>query len=203
MNNALLATPPAENEPTYAYAPGGADRAKLKAELARLLDGDFDVPLVIGGKEVRTGTTAPIIRPDDRAKRLGRYHLAGEAEAKAAVEAALAAKRGWEETPWEERAAVFRRAGALAAGQFRPLLVAATMLNQSKTAQQAEIDAACEAIDFYRINPAFMESIYARQPESLRDEWNRMSYRPLEGFVYAVSPFNFTSIAANLASAPL
>lgn len=203
MNNALLATPPAENEPTYAYAPGGADRAKLKAELARLLGGDFDVPLVIGGKEVRTGTTVPILRPDDRTKRLGRYHLAGEAEAKAAVEAALAAKRDWEETPWEERAAVFRRAGALAAGQFRPLLVAATMLNQSKTAQQAEIDAACEAIDFYRINPAFMESIYAQQPESLRDEWNRMSYRPLEGFVYAVSPFNFTSIAANLASAPV
>ncbi len=128
MDNALLTTPPAENEPNFSYAPGSADRAKLKAELGRLLDDDFDIPLVIGGQEVRTGTTARIPRPDDRSKPLGRYHLAGEAEARAAVEAALAAKRGWEQTPWEERAAVFRRAGALAAGKLRPLLVAATML---------------------------------------------------------------------------
>jgi 1-pyrroline-5-carboxylate dehydrogenase len=202
MNNALFTTAPADNEPVYAYAPGSQDRAKLKAELDRLLKGGMDIPLVIGGKEVRTGRTAPIIRPDARAIELGRYHLAGEAETKAAVEAALAAKRGWEETPWEERAAVFRRVATLAAGKYRPLLVASTMLGQSKTAQQAEIDAACEAIDFYRINPLFMESIYAQQPNSLRDEWNRTSYRALEGFVYAVTPFNFTAIAANLASAP-
>jgi 1-pyrroline-5-carboxylate dehydrogenase len=202
MNDALLKTPPAENEPVFSYAPGGSDRARLKAELDRLLEGGFDIPLIIGGKEVRTGVTAPMIRPDDRATQLGRFHMAGEAEAKAAVEAALAAKRGWEATPWEERAAVFRRVGELAAGKYRPLLVASTMLNQSKTAQQAEIDAACEAIDYFRINPVFMESIYSQQPQSLRNEWNRMSYRPLEGFVYAVSPFNFTAIAANLASAP-
>jgi 1-pyrroline-5-carboxylate dehydrogenase len=202
MNNALLKTPPAENEPVYSYAPGGADRARLKAELDRLLEGGADIPLVIGGAEIRTGKTAPILRPDARGTELGRYHLAGEAEAKAAVEAALAAKRGWAETPWEERAAVFRRVADLAAGKYRPLLVASTMLGQSKTAQQAEIDAACEAIDYFRINPAFMESIYSQQPQSLRNEWNRMSYRPLEGFVYAVSPFNFTAIAANLASAP-
>jgi len=202
MNDALLKTPPAENEPVFSYAPGGVDRADLKAELDRLLKGGIEVPLVIGGKEVRTGRTSPIIRPDARGTELGRYHIGGEAEAKAAVEAALAAKRGWEETPWEERAAVFRRVGDLAAGKYRPLLVASTMLNQSKTAQQAEIDAACEAIDYYRINPLFMASIYAQQPESLRNEWNRMTFRPLEGFVYAVSPFNFTAIAANLASAP-
>jgi 1-pyrroline-5-carboxylate dehydrogenase len=202
MNDSLLTTPPADSEPTYSYAPGGADRARLKAEIGRLLGGDIDIPLVIGGKEVRTGQTARIQRPDDRSTSLGRYHMAGEAEAKAAVEAALAAKRGWEETPWEERAAIFRRVAALAAGKYRPLLVASTMLGQSKTAQQAEIDAACEAIDYYRINPSFMETIYSQQPNSLRDEWNRMSFRPLEGFVYAVSPFNFTAIAANLASAP-
>jgi len=166
MNNALLKTPPAENEPVYSYAPGSADRAKLKAELEKLLKGGFDVPLVIGGKEVRTGKTASIIRPDARGTVLGRYHMAGEAEAKAAVEAALAAKKDWEETPWEERAAIFRKVGDLAAGKYRPLLVASTMLNQSKTAQQAEIDAACEAIDYYRVNPTFMESIYAQQPEN-------------------------------------
>jgi 1-pyrroline-5-carboxylate dehydrogenase len=202
MNDALLKAAPAENEPVFSYAPGGADRAKLKAELDRILKGGYDIPLVIGGKEVRTGKTAPIVRPDARGTALGQYHMAGEAEAKAAVEAALAAKRGWEKTPWEERAAVFRRVGELAGGKYRPLLVASTMLGQSKTAQQAEIDAACEAIDYFRINPVFMESIYSQQPKSLQNEWNRMSYRPLEGFVYAVSPFNFTAIAANLASAP-
>jgi 1-pyrroline-5-carboxylate dehydrogenase len=202
MNNVTPNTPPCDNEPVFSYAPGGADRAALKAELDKLLAGGADIPLVIGGKEVRTGRTAPIIRPDARETALGHCHLAGEAEAAAAVEAALAAKGDWERTPWEERAAVFRRAGDLAAGKYRPLLVASTMLNQSKTAQQAEIDAACEAIDYFRINPAYMESIYAEQPRSLRNEWNRMSYRPLEGFVYAVSPFNFTAIAANLASAP-
>jgi 1-pyrroline-5-carboxylate dehydrogenase len=202
MDNALIRTPPCDNEPGNSYAPGSADRARLKAELERVLGGGFDLPLIIGGKEVRTGKTTAIIRPDARGTTLGVFHQAGEAEASAAVEAALKARRGWENTSWEERAAVFRRVAALASGKYRSLLVAATMLGQSKTAQQAEIDAACEAIDFYRINPAFMEGIYAQQPNSLREEWNRMSYRPLEGFVYAVSPFNFTAIAANLPSAP-
>jgi 1-pyrroline-5-carboxylate dehydrogenase len=202
MNDAVSRTPPADNEPVISYAPGSPDRARLKSELERIGKGGFDIPLVIGGKEVRTGRTAELLRPDARQVSLGRYHMAGEAEARAAVEAALAAKSSWEETPWEERAAVFRRVAALAAGKYRPLLVASTMLGQSKTAGQAEIDAACETIDYYRVNPSFMESIYAQQPLSLKDEWNRMSYRPLEGFVYAVSPFNFTAIAANLASAP-
>jgi 1-pyrroline-5-carboxylate dehydrogenase len=202
MNNALLNTPPANNEPIFSYAPGGADRAALKAELDRLLKGGADVPLVIGGKEIRTGRTAPIIRPDARKTELGRFHMAGAAEATAAVEAALAARKDWARTPWEERAAIFRRVAELAAGKYRPLLCAATMLNQGKTAQQAEIDAADETIDYYRVNPTFMERIYAIQPESLGNEWNRTEYRGLEGFVYAVSPFNFTAIAANLASAP-
>jgi 1-pyrroline-5-carboxylate dehydrogenase len=202
MNNALPQCPPCENEPTYGYAPGSPERARLESELSRLASGGFDIPLIIGGKEVRTGRTAPIRRPDATGSALGFFHQAGSAEAMAAVDAALDAKADWERTPWEERAAVFRRVAELAAGKYRPLLVAATMLGQSKTAQQAEIDAACEAIDYYRINPSFMEEIYSRQPVSLRNEWNRMSYRPLEGFVYAVSPFNFTAIAANLASAP-
>jgi 1-pyrroline-5-carboxylate dehydrogenase len=202
MNDALLRTAPADNEPIYPYAPGGVDKAKLKAELERQLSGGFEVPLVIGGKEIRTGKTSPMIRPDARGTVLGVFHQAGAEEAKAAVAAALAARADWARTPWEERAAVFRRAAELAAGKYRPLLCASTMLNQGKTAQQAEIDAACETIDYFRVNPAFMERIYAIQPESLKNEWNRSSYRPLEGFVYAVSPFNFTAIAANLAAAP-
>jgi 1-pyrroline-5-carboxylate dehydrogenase len=202
MTNAQLSCPPSENEATLGYAPGSPERSMLEAELSRLSTGGFDIPLIIGGREVRTGRTAPIRRPDARGTLLGHFHQAGPAETIAAVESALAAKADWARTPWEERAAVFRRVAELAAGKYRPLLVASTMLGQSKTAQQAEIDAACEAIDYYRINPSFMEEIYSRQPVSLRNEWNRMSYRPLEGFVYAVSPFNFTAIAANLASAP-
>jgi 1-pyrroline-5-carboxylate dehydrogenase len=202
MDNALPLCPPSDNEPTLGYAPGSPERLRLESELARLSTGGFDIPLIIGGKEIRTGRTAPIRRPDARGTALGFFHQAGPAEATAAVDAALAAKADWERTPWEERAAIFRRVAELAAGKYRPLLVASTMLGQSKTAQQAEIDAACEAIDYYRINPSFMEAIYSRQPLSLRSEWNRMAYRPLEGFVYAVSPFNFTAIAANLASAP-
>jgi 1-pyrroline-5-carboxylate dehydrogenase len=202
MNDALTHVPPPDNEPVFGYAPGSPERAKLKAEIDRQLKGGFEVPLVIGGKEVRTGRIAEIIRPDARGTKLGVFHMAGAAEAEAAVEAALAARKDWARMPWEERAAIFRRVGELAAGKYRPLLCAATMLNQGKTAQQAEIDAADEAIDYYRINPNFMERIYGIQPESLRNEWNRSEYRPLEGFVYAVSPFNFTAIAANLASAP-
>jgi 1-pyrroline-5-carboxylate dehydrogenase len=202
MNDAILRTPPAENEPVLSYAPGSPGRERLKAELDRMLGGGFEVPLVIGGEEVRTGRTAPIARPDDIAQPLGIYHKAGEAEAGRAVEAALAAKREWSHMPWEERAAIFCRAAALISGKYRATLAAATMLGQAKTAREAEIDAICETVDYLRINPAFMERIYSEQPASLRDEWNRLSYRPLEGFVYAVTPFNFTAIAANLATAP-
>ena len=202
MNDALLRVPPAENEPALSYAPGSPERARLKTELDRMLGETFDIPLVIGGKEIRTGDTAPLGLPDDLSTKLGLYHRAGKAEASLAVEAALAAKAEWAALPWEERAAVFRRAASLIAGERRALLVAATMLGQGKTVQQAEIDAACETIDFLRINPRFMERIYGEQPESGQDEWNRLSYRPLEGFVYAVTPFNFTAIAANLTTAP-
>ena len=202
MNDAILRAPPAENEPVLGYAPGSPERERVKSELQRLLGETFDIPCIIGGREVRTGRRSPIVRPDDRRRPLGMFHMAGEAETTAAVNAALAAKAEWEDMPWEERAAVFRRAAALIAGSYRPLLVASTMLCQSKTVHQAEIDAACEVIDFLRINPRFMEHLYAEQPQSDENEWNRLQYRPLEGFVYAVTPFNFTSIAANLATAP-
>jgi len=202
MNDAILRAPPAENEPVLSYAPGSPERARVKSEIAKILRESFDIPCIIGGREVRTGVTSPIVRPDDLSRPLGRFHLAGEAEATAAVEAALAAKAEWEDMPWEERAAVFRRAAALIAGKYRPAIVASTMLCQSKTVHQSEIDAACEVVDFLRINPRFMEYLYAEQPKSGEDEWNSVQYRPLEGFVYAVTPFNFTSIAANLASAP-
>jgi 1-pyrroline-5-carboxylate dehydrogenase len=202
MNDALPRTPPAENEPVLTYAPGSPERGRLKAELDRLLGEHFDIPLIIGGREIRTGRTCPLVDPGDRATSLGLWHQAGEAEAKAAVEAALAARAEWSKIPWEERAAVFRRAASLIAGKYRARLVAATMLGQGKTVQQAEIDAACEVIDFLRFNPRFMERIYSEQPDGGGDEWNRLSYRPLEGFVYAVTPFNFTAIAANLTTAP-
>ena len=202
MNDAILRAPPAENEPALAYAPGSPERASLESELGRMAAGGFEVPLVIGGRELRTGQTGAILRPDRLSAPLGLYYKAGPAEAQAAVEAALAAKREWAAIPWEERAAVFRRAASLIAGKYRAKLVAATMLGQSKTAREAEIDAICEVVDFLRLNPRFMERIYSEQPESLTGEWNRIAYRPLEGFVYAVTPFNFTAIAANLPTAP-
>jgi 1-pyrroline-5-carboxylate dehydrogenase len=202
MNNATPRLPRSENEPILSYAPGSPERASLKTEFARLLGGEADIPLIIGGRELRTGHRAAIRRPDAHATILGHYELAGEAEARAAIEAALAARPGWAALAWEERAAVFLRAAELVAGPRRSLIVAATMLGQSKTVHQAEIDAACEVADFLRLNPVFMEGIYASQPASVTGEWNRMAYRPLEGFVYAVSPFNFTAIAANLVTAP-
>lgn len=202
MNDSIGKMPPAHNEPVLSFAPGSPERAKLKKALEETLSGFAEFGPVIGGKEIRTGKTLEIRRPDDHAKVLGLCHLGGAAEAALAVEAALAAKAEWAALPWEERAAVFRRAADLIAGPYRFPLLAATMLGQSKTPHQAEIDAVCETADFLRYNPVFMEGIYASQPESSGSEWNRLAYRPLEGFVFAVSPFNFTSIPANLATAP-
>lgn len=202
MNDAILRVPRPLNEPVLEYAPHSPERQALEAELARLLQGNFDIPLIIGGREVRTGRTAPLLRPDAHAQPLGVFHRAGEAEAEEAVKAALAAKAEWASLPWEERATVFLRAAELISGKYRALINAATMLGQSKTPQQAEIDSACEVSDFFRFNPAYMERIYTEQPDSGPGEWNRVNYRPLEGFVYAVTPFNFTSIAANLPTAP-
>jgi len=202
MNDSIGRIPPAANEPVLSFAPGSPEREKLRKALDEALSTPVEFGPIIGGAEVRTGKTVEIRRPDERSRLLGLCHMGGAAETTRAIEAALTAKGEWAATPWQERAAVFRRAAELIAGKYRYRLLAATMLGQAKTPHQAEIDAVCESADFLRFNPVFMEGIYAGQPDSSGAEWNRLSYRPLEGFVLAVSPFNFTSIAANLPTAP-
>jgi len=190
--------PTPQNEPVLDYAPGSPEREDLGRRLDELQSQRLDVPCVIGGEEVRTGNTAPTVMPHRREHVLADVHQAGPAEVERAIEAAADAWRDWSRTPWEERAAVLLRAAELLVGPWRSTLVAATMLNQSKTAHQAEIDAACELADFWRFNPLFMTRLYEEQPVSSPGVWNRLEYRPLEGFVFAVSPFNFTAIGGNL-----
>ena len=202
MTNAIFQLPESYNEPALAYAPGSPERALLKAELDRQYHQTLDIPLIIGGQEVRTGRLRPVLCPHEHGHVLAQYHEAGEAEIRMAIDAALAAKYAWKYTPWEERAAIFNRMASLISTRYRYLLNAATMLNQSKSAHQAEIDATCETADFFRYNAKFMEQIYRSQPLSNNHTWNRVNYRALEGFVLAISPFNFTAIAANLATAP-
>jgi 1-pyrroline-5-carboxylate dehydrogenase len=180
--------------------PGSPERRELKRRLGELEAERLDVPCVIGGEEIRTGDTAPAVMPHRKEHVLADVHQAGPGEVERAIDAAGKAWKDWSRTPWEERAAVFLRAAELLAGPWRATLNAATMLNQSKTAHQAEIDSACELIDFWRFNVEFMTRIYAEQPVSSPGVWNRMEYRPLEGFVFAVSPFNFTSIGGNLST---
>ena len=200
--NSIPQVPLPRNEPVLGYAPGSPERAELKAALKVMAAEQIEIPLIIGGREVRTGNTDTQVMPHDHAHVLATYHKAGEAEVRQAVRAALDAQREWARWPWEDRLAVFLRAADLLATSWRPVLNGATMLGQSKTAHQAEIDAACELIDFYRFNAAFAERLYTEQPQSAPGTWNRMDHRPLEGFVYAVTPFNFTSIAGNLPTAP-
>ncbi len=202
MSNGSHRVPPPRNEPVLAHAPGSPERAALKARIAELSAGELEIPLVIGGREVRTGRLAEARAPHRHALRLARWHQAGAEEVRAAVAAAREARRGWAALPYHERAAVFLKAADLLAGGWRPTLNGATMLAQSKTPYQAEIDAACEVVDFWRFNAAWGERILAEQPLSSPGVWNRSEYRPLEGFVLAVTPFNFTSIAANLPTAP-
>jgi len=202
MTNAIFQLPGSYNEPARAYAPGSPERALLKAELDRQYGLELDIPLIIGGQEVRTGRLKPVVCPHEHGHVLGHCHEAGEAEIRMAIDAALAAKQTWSATPWEERAAIFNRMASLISTRYRYILNAATMLNQSKNAYQAEIDATCETADFLRYNAKFMEQIYSHQPVSNAHTWNRVDYRPLEGFILAVSPFNFTAIGANLATAP-
>jgi 1-pyrroline-5-carboxylate dehydrogenase len=202
MSNAITPTPIPLNEPVRDYAPGSPERAALEKRLDAMLAEEVEVPLVIGGEEVRTGDTVEMVCPHDHGHVLGRFHQAGEAEVARAVEAAGRAWREWSEMGWEARASVFLKAADLLAGPWRDTLNAATMLNQSKTVFQAEIDAACELIDFWRFNPHFMRQLYAEQPISSPGMWNRVEYRALEGFVFAVTPFNFTSIGGNLPTAP-
>jgi 1-pyrroline-5-carboxylate dehydrogenase len=204
MSNAIYAVPAPANEPVLGYLPGSPERSALQAELARQSSERIEIPLVIGGREVRTGRMATAIVPHEHGHVLADVHLAGAKEIDMAAAAAADAQPAWSRTPWEERAAVFLRAAELLAGPCRQRINAATMLNQSKTAHQAEIDSACELIDFFRFNTWYMQAIYrANQPPlSPAGTWNRLECRPIEGFVLAITPFNFTSIAGNLPSAP-
>jgi len=193
-----------QNEPVHPYAPGDPEREELKDTLDELASETIEIPLLIGGEEVRTGEIHEEVMPHDHGHVLARWHGAGAEEVERAVDAALEARKEWASWPWEERVGVFLRAADLLAGPWRSKVAAATMLGQSKTAYQAEIDATCELIDFYRFNAYFAQEIYRDQPftESGSGIWNKMDFRPLEGFVYAVSPFNFTSIGGNLPGAP-
>jgi 1-pyrroline-5-carboxylate dehydrogenase len=202
MSNAHFAVPAPHNEPVFPYAPGDKARAELESQLKSFRAQTIDIPLVIGGKEIRTGNTVKAIEPHAHGRTLATVHQAGEKEIAMATEAALKAKKEWENTAWQDRAAIFLKAADLLAGKYRPIMNASTMLNQSKTAHQAEIDAACEMVDFFRFNASYLKKVYDEQPISSPGVWNRLEHRPLEGFVYAISPFNFTSICANLPCAP-
>ena len=190
------------NEPVKSYAPGSSERATLKDRLKSMSAECIDIPIIIGGEEMRTGELAQSVMPHNHRHVLGDWHKAGAPQIKHAIEAAAKASRDWANWAWEDRAAVFLKAAELLTTTWRATINAATMLGQSKTAYQAEIDAACELIDFWRFNPAYAQELYDEQPLSDRTMWNQLDYRPLEGFVYAVTPFNFTSIAGNLPTAP-
>jgi 1-pyrroline-5-carboxylate dehydrogenase len=194
--------PPPQNDPNLTYAPGSRERDEIKARLADMAGERIEIPLVIGGCEVRSGRTAQAVMPHKHAHVLADWHKASADHVRQAVDAAAKARREWGEWPWEERAAVFLRAAELLTTTYRQTLNAATMLGQSKTVFQAEIDAASELIDFWRFNVAFAEELYREQPISSHGVWNQSDYRGLEGFVYAVTPFNFTAIGGNLPAAP-
>ncbi len=202
MPNGIIPVPSPVNEPIHSYAPGSAEKAALKAKMQEMLNEQIEIPLIIGGKEVRTGKTATAVCPHDHHHVLATYHQAGPDEVAAAIDAAREAWRTWSEMDWESRAAVFLKAADLLAGPWRNTLNAACMLNQSKTAFQAEIDSACELIDFWRFNPHYMRFLYEQQPASSCGIWDYVEYRALEGFIFAVTPFNFASIAGNLPTAP-
>jgi 1-pyrroline-5-carboxylate dehydrogenase len=194
--------PVAVNEPIRSYAPGTPERAALKARLASMAGEHADIPVIVNGKEYRTGDTAPVVMPHAHQQVLGTWHKATPDLVQQAIEASAAARVEWSRWAWEDRAAVFLRAAELLSTTWRDTLNAATMLGQSKTAFQSEIDAACELIDFFRFNCAYAQDLYGEQPISEKGVWNQTDYRPLEGFIYAVSPFNFTAIGGNLSGAP-
>ena len=202
MSTGVFHLPQPVNEPVRDYPPGSPERASLKARLDEMAGRQIEIPMVIGGEEVRTGRTADVVMPHDHQHILGQYHQGGEEEVTRAIAAAADARREWAELSWEARAAVFLRAAELLAGPWRDTMNAATMLGQSKTAYQAEIDAACELADFWRYNVSYMHRLMSEQPISSPGIWNRIEYRALEGFVFAVAPFNFTAIAGNLPTAP-
>ena len=202
MPKGIYRIPTPINEPVRAYAPDHLETQRLLSTYKSMLDGHLEVPLYIGNEQIKTEQTIPLCPPHDHQKVIGTAYVGNATHVQKAIDAALAAKAAWSELPWEHRAAIFLRAAELLAGPYRDRMNAATMLAQSKNVMQAEIDAACEMIDFFRFNVAYMQQIYADQPGSQPGIWNRLEYRPLEGFVFAVTPFNFTSIAANLPAAP-
>ena len=198
MGKGFFKVPTAINEPVNSYKPGSNERKEVLSTYKTMLEQTIDVPMYINGKNVRTENTQTMHPPHDHKHLLGSYHIANKEHIKTAISTALEARKSWSELPWEQRAGIFLRAAELIAGPFRAKINASTMIAQSKTVFQAEIDAACEFVDFLRFNVQFMTDIYKDQPESTSAAWNRIEYRPLEGFTYAVSPFNFTSIAGNL-----
>lgn len=204
MSDGFYKFPAVKNEPVKSYSAGSPERAELKAVLAEMKATQTEIPMYIGGKEVKTDDHVKIYPPHELKHCLGFYHRGDASHAEAAIEAALAAKPQWEATPWYDRAAIFLKAAELIAGPYRARINAATMLGQSKNAYQAEIDAAAELIDFLKFNATYMAEIYSQQPPANSPGvWNRLEYRPLEGFVFAVTPFNFTSICANLFATPV
>lgn len=202
MSNSIYKTPTPINEVVRSYAPGTSDRQLIKAALAEAKSQAYDIPMIINGKEVRTDNLVDLHPPHETKHTLGHYHKGDESHVKAAIEAALAAKDKWASLSWEHRASIFLKAAELIAGPYRMKINAATMLGQSKNIFQAEIDSACELIDFLRFNAYYMTEIYKVQPDSSSGIWNRLEWRPLEGFVFALTPFNFTAIAGNLPSSP-
>lgn len=204
MNNAIFRFQPPKNETVLGYAPNSTERKELEKELKRQYNTTIEIPLIIGGKEVKTGKLGKVVMPTEHGHVLATYHQCTAKEVKAAVDAALSARKEWAATPWEDRASIILRAAELFARKYRYVMNAACMLGQGKNAFQAEIDSACEAIDFMRFNPFYAAQIYADQPFSpTTDCINRVEYRPLEGFVYAITPFNFTAIAVNLNISPV
>jgi 1-pyrroline-5-carboxylate dehydrogenase len=203
MNNTVFQFAAPQNEPIDPYAPQSATRARMKEELAKMAGTQIEIPLIIGGKEVRTGKIGKVVAPCDHKHVLATYHQTTEKEVRLAIEAALKAKRDWEALSWVERGSITLKAAELLSKKYRYTINAATMLGQGKNVFQAEIDSACETIDFLRFNTHFASQVYAQQPRSGFDQLNRVEYRALEGFVLAVSPFNFTSIGANLNMAPV
>lgn len=202
MPKGVFEVPLPENEPILDYAPGSPEKDELLAVYNDLKIREIEIPMYIGGKDVHSDNKKRMAPPHDHQHSLGVYNQGGQEHVNQAIDAAMAARSEWAQMPWEQRASIFLKAAELLAGPFRARMNAATMLAQSKNAFQAEIDAACEMIDFFRFNVAFMQQIYEDQPISSPGVWNRMEYRPLEGFVFAITPFNFTSICANLCAAP-
>ncbi len=204
MNDTIFRFPTPKNEPVKSYAANSPERKALQSELKRQYETQIEIPLIIGGKEIKTGKTSKVVMPTEHGHVLATYHMATEKEVKMAIDAALKARKAWADMPWEERASIILRAAELFATKYRYLINASCMLGQAKNAFQAEIDSACEAIDFMRFNPHYAGHVYSDQPFSpTTDCINRVEYRPLEGFIYAVTPFNFTAIAVNLNISPV